>query len=252
MITQFNTNLLEQTNFQTFDLIYEGMNKKGIYLLEYHDTYLKDAFVTQLAEQFLNQGSNALFIQEETTKYSLRDIFLCRTHFKHNPHSSPSLSKISQKSDALLNRHFMDKLTDLEQRTTIISVNSKHPTDYLHLLFDSMKENPQKQIVIIDSHTDYFYRLNLIPQLAKMSFDSNVTILFTSQVTTEKFTEKSIFLPSFIKNSLYLHSRHTDLYSQSNSKEVAYQFELDIRTPSNQRLINYFTIRPASAYCQEG
>lgn len=251
MNTQYHPQQFEQTNFQSFDLIYEGIKMKGIYLLEYQDAYLKDAFVTQLVERFIDKGVDALFIQKEPTQYALSDIFLSRTLFKQNPHIFPSLSQITGDSVVLLKSTFAQQFQTLEQKTSILAVKSKHPMDYLHLMFEMIKENTQQQIVVIDSHTDYFYKMNLIPQLKRMSFDRNVTILFTSKVSTEKFINKSAFLPSFIEKSFYLHSEHIDLYSLSDSKKIAYDFELDIRLPSNKRLKSYFTLFPSSAYALE-
>jgi hypothetical protein len=198
MNTHYYPNQVEQTNFQSFDLINEAMKRKGIYLLEYHDTYLKDAFVTQLAEQFVNRGSNALFIQEETIPYSLSDIFLSRTLFKQNPNNYPSPSQIKQDSVALLNPPFIDQFKDSEQKTSFLSVKSKHPTDFLQPMFQALDENPQIQNLIIDSHTDYFFKMNLYPP-----FNENLTILFTSQISSE---ESSQLYSSGNASSLYFSS----------------------------------------------
>lgn len=252
MNTLYYPNQIEQTNFQNFDMIYEGIKKRGIYLLEYQDIYLKDGFISQIAEQFINKGANALIIQKDTARYSIRDICLCRTLFKQNPYNFPSLRQIHTDSISLLTPSFNNQFNNLVQHLTIVSVKSRHPEDYLNPMFREVHENSNIQIVIIDSHTDYFYEINLIAQLAKMSFDRNITIIFTSQVTSKKFIENEILLPSFLKSSLYIHSNHADLYSLTDSKEIAYDFELDIRTSSNKWFKNYFTLRPAGAYCEEG
>jgi hypothetical protein len=242
----------EHIKYENFELIYEGVKRKGIYLLEYHDSYLKDAFVTQLAEQFINKGCDALFIQEEKSHYSLENIFLTRTTFKQNPHDFPSLSQITQDNVALLTPHFKEQYNAFQQKISIIITESPHPSDYLRPMFQAIQDNPQIRMIIIDSHTDYFNKMNLIPQLSRLSYERNITILFTSPIATEKFFDHSIFLPSYIKNYFHLSSKYTDLYLRLDSKDTAFSFELNIRTPSNQRLKNYFTIRPASAYCQEG
>jgi hypothetical protein len=213
---------------------------------------LKDAFVTQLSEQFINKGGDALFIQEEKTQNSIEDILLTRTLFKQNPHNFPSLSQISQDYVASLNQLFKDQYNSFQQKISIIIAESRHPSDYLKPMFQAIQDNPKTKMIIIDSHTDYFNQMNLIPQLSSLSFERNITILFTSPITTQKFFDKSIYLPQYIKGSLYLTSKYADLYLRSDTRDTAFLFELDIRTPSNQRLKNYFTIRPASVYCQEG
>ncbi|MEC1759887.1 hypothetical protein [Schinkia azotoformans] len=252
MNTQYYPNRIEHSNFQNFELLYEGIKRKGIYLLEYHDIYLKDAFVTQLAEQFIRNGSEVLFMQEEQAQYSLRDIFLSRTLFKQNPHQFPFVSQITPESVAFLNPPFIKQFNDLKQRTSIILIKSKHPVDYYDSLFEAVNENSRISMVIVDSQKDYFLKTNIYPQLSWMSFNKNVTILFTSKVIEKHPTYKFTDLSTFVENTLYLHSKHPDLYSLADSKNVAYEFELDSRTPSNKGLKSYFTVRPASAYCQVG
>lgn len=245
-------NQYEHTNFQNFELMYEGIKRKGIYLLEYNDAYLKGAFVTQLVEQFINKGGDTLFIQEEKSQYSIEDILLTRTLFKQNPHNFPSLSQITQDNEASLNPLFKDQYNAFQQKISIIIAESRHPSDYLKPVFQAIQDNPKTKMIIIDSHTDCFNKMNLIPQLSSLSFESNITILFTSPINTEKFFDEFIYLPSYIKGSFYLSSKFPDLYLYSDTKDTAFSFELDIRTPSNKQLKYYFTICPASAYCQEG
>lgn len=248
----YYSNRMEYTNFQNFHLIYEGTKKKGIYLLEYHDSYLKDAFVTQVAEEFIDKGSHVLFIPEESTQYTLTDLFLSRTLFKKNPHNYPSIQQITQDDPTSLIPTFNNQFNRLNQKTKILSVNSKHPVDFIKPMFKAVRENPKIKIVILDSHTDYFHKMNLLPQLSKMYFDKNLTILFTSQVSSDKFIHRSTFIPTFLNISLYLHSQHPNLYSLTDAKDIAYDFELDVRNRSNMQLKCYFTLYPASAYCQEG
>ncbi|MEC1157822.1 hypothetical protein [Cytobacillus horneckiae] len=247
MNTQYLLRPIEQKNFQNFDLIYEGIKKKGLYLLEYNDSYLKDAFITQLAEQYINNGSNAMFLQEEMVRYSLRDIFLCRTLFKQNPHNFPSFSQMTKDSIALLKPPFAQQFNTLEQNMSIVSVESKYSSGFLEPMFKAIDENSRMKIVIIDSHTDYFLKTNLYPQLTRTAFKEDLTILFTSKNSSEESLNRNKPIYSF-----YLHSNYPDLYSQSDSKELTYDFELDISTPSNNRLKSYFTLFPSSGYCMEG
>jgi hypothetical protein len=236
--------------FPHLNTIFEGGKREGIYLLEYHDSYLKDAFVSQLAEYYIDQGLSTLFVQKESDLYSFRDLFLCRTLFKQNPHRFPSLSKIKHEEKRLIPRMFGEP-NDYDQGISIISPNSKYLNDFLNLVRQSLNNGPKNQFIIIDSHTDFFFSSNLIPQLVRIASNHKATILFTSQITSEKFIDKSLLLPAFLQSSLYLHSKHPNLYSLSDSKGIAYEFELEVRNNANERLKNYFTIRPACAYCQE-
>jgi hypothetical protein len=249
--TLIQTDQLEQSNYQNFDLIYEAINRDGIYLLEYHDSYLKDAFVTQLTEQFISKGSHALIVQEEQPSYSMKDLFLSRMLYRHNPHKFSSISEVGQNFHSL-SPSFQFPINSFITNTEIITLPSHRPYDCLELISRTLEQNPEIKFVIWDSHTDYFYSSNLIPQLSRITFNYKVPTLITSKISTEKFTNRYSFLPAYLQSALYLHSKHPNLFSLSNSKEIAYQFELEIRTALNKRMKNFFTIRTASAYCQEG
>lgn len=108
------------------------------------------------------------------------------------------------------------------------------------------------EFVIWDSHTDYFLSSNLIPELSRITFKYKVLVLITSKISTEKFFNKGVFLPAYLPFSLYLHSDHPNLFSRSDLKDVVYECQLDVRTASNKQIRSYFTLRPASAYFQEG
>lgn len=252
MNTLIQTDQLEQSNYQNFNSIYEGVKRKGIYLLEYHDPYLKDAFVTQLTEQFISKGSHALFVQEEQPSYSMKDLFLSRMLFRQNPQNVSSISEIKQESLDFLTPQFQSQSDSYIANTKIISPHSHQPHDCLQLISQSLEQNPEIKFVIWESHTDYFNSSNLIPQLSRITFNYKVPTLITSRIFTDKFINKNAFLPSCLQSSLYLHSQHPNLLSLSNSKDIAYQFELDVRTALNKPMKNYFTIRPTTAYCQEG
>jgi len=237
--------------FPHLNTLFEGGKQVGIYLLEYHDSYLKDAFISQLAEHCIDQGLSTLFVQKESDLYSFKDLFLCRTLFKQNPHNFPSLSKIKHE-EYVIPQMFGEQPNDYDQGISIISPNSKYPNDFLNHVRQSLEKNPLNQFVVIDSHTDFFYSSNFIPQLVRIASNYKATILFTSKISSEKFNDNRLLLPAFLQSSLHLHSKHPNLYSLSDSKGIAYEFELEVRNNANERIKSYFTIRPASAYCQEG
>ncbi|MBT2694623.1 hypothetical protein [Bacillus sp. ISL-55] len=253
MYTQNHNSQLEQTNYQDFDLIYKAINSKGIYLLEYHDSYLKDAFVTQLTEQFIGKGSQALFVQEEQQIYKLKDLFLSRMLFKQNPHNNYfSVSEIKQESQSLLFPLLNTQVKSFISNTKIITPHSHQPHVCDQHITQSLEQNHDIKFVIWDSHTDYFYKSNLVPELLRIMFNYKVTVLITSKISIEIFINKYPFLPAYLQSSLYLHSKHPNLFSLSNLKDVAYEFQLDVRTALNNQTKNHFTLRPASAYCQVG
>jgi hypothetical protein len=241
-----------QTTFPTLSTIFDGINRNGIHLLEYNDSYLKDAFISQLSEELMDQGLTTLFVQEESPFYTLRDLSLCRKLFIDNPQHFPSLSELKQ-ADVYLHYSKLDmQFDDYDRDLSLIPSKSKHPKDYLVLLFQSISQNPVNKFVIIDSHTDYFHSYNLIPQLVSMSFKYRLPILFTSKINSEKYVDQYTLLPGYLKSAFYLHSTHPDLFTHSNSKEIAYEFELDIKLDSKTQYKNYFTLRPSSTYCQQG
>ncbi|RFB12734.1 hypothetical protein DZB84_18460 [Bacillus sp. HNG] len=241
-----------QTSYQDFNLIYEGMKKRGIYLLEYHDQYLKDAFVNQLYEQFINKGSHVLIVQKEQPPFSMKDIILSRMLFRQNPHNFTSIAEIEHEAIESLSSSFQSQVESHITNTEIVSSPSEQPHDCLQLISQSLDQNPEMKFVIWDSHTDYFHSSNLIPVLSRITFKYKIPFLITSKISTEKFFNKGVFLPAYLPFSLYLHSDHPNLFSRSDLKDVAYEFQLDVRTTSNKQLRSYFTFRPASAYCQEG
>ncbi|WP_442598170.1 hypothetical protein [Neobacillus sp. D3-1R] len=246
---------LEQKSFHDFYALYEGMKQKGIYLLEYHDSYLKDAFVTQLTERFISKGSQALLIQKEQPSYTLNDLYLSRTLFRYNPHEFFSISEVGQGTfDFLpsLPPSFQLEINAFMTNTEIITLPSHQPHDCLDLISRKLEQNPGIKFVIWESHTDYFYSSNLIPRLSRLSFKYGIPSLITSKISTEKFTNRYPFLPAFLQSSFYVHSKYPNLFSLSNSKEMAYQFELEIKTASNKQKKQFYTLRPASGYCQEG
>ncbi|MCH6265095.1 hypothetical protein [Neobacillus citreus] len=242
----------EHTNFQNFDLIYEGIKSKGIYLLEYDDTYLKDAFVTQLAEKFINKGSHVLIVQKEQPSCSMKDIILSRMLFRQNPHNFTSIAEIEHEAVELLSSSFQSQVDSLIINTEIVFPQSKQPHDCLQLISQSLDQNPEIKFIIWDSNTKYFLSSNLIPVLSRITFKYKIPVLITSKISVGKFFNQDVFLPAYLPFSLYLHSDHPNLFSRSNLKDVAYEFQLDVRTTSNKKLRSYFTFRPASAYCQEG
>jgi hypothetical protein len=147
--------------FPHLNTIFKGGKREGIYLLEYHDSYLKDAFISQLAEHYIDQGLSTLFVQKESDLYSFRDLFLCRTLFKQNPQHFPSLSKIKHEEEYVIPRMFSEQPNDYDQGISIISPSSKHPNDFLVIVRQSLEKAPLNQCVTIDSHTDFFYSSNL-------------------------------------------------------------------------------------------
>lgn len=243
---------IEQTSYQDFKSIYEGMEKRGIYLLEYHDSYLKDAFVTQLAEQFISKGSHALIVQEEQRLYSMKDLFLSRMLFRHDPHNFLSISDINQDDGHLLTPSIHLQVNSFVSNTKITTPRSHQPHDCLELISQTLEQNPEMEFVVWDSHTNYFLSSNLIPELSRITFDYKIPVLITSKISHEKLINKYPFLPAYLQSSLYLHSKHPNLFSLSNLKDVVYEFQLDVRTALNNQTKNHFTLRPASAYCQVG
>lgn len=134
-------------------------------------------------------------------RYSLRDIFLCRTLFKQNPHDFPSFSQMTKDSVALLKPPFAQHFNTLEQNMSIISVESKCPAGFLEPMYQAVDENSRIKIVIIDSHTDYFLKTNLFPQLTRTAFKEDLSILFTSKNSSEESLNRNKPIYSF-----YLHS----------------------------------------------
>lgn len=252
MNTLIQTEEVEQSNYQNFDSIHEAINRKGIYLLEYHDSYLKDAFVTQLTEEFISRGSHTMLVQEEQQLYSMKDLFSSQVLFRHDPHNFPSISEINQDDGHLLTPSLHLQVNSFVSNTKIITPRSHQPHDCLELISKTLEQNPEIKLVIWDSHTDYFLSSNLIPELSRITFIYKIPVLITSKISTEKFFNRGVFLPSYLPFSLYLHSKHPNLFSLSNLKDVAYEFQLDVRTALNNRTKNHFTLRPASAYCQVG
>jgi len=185
--------------------------KPGIYLLEYHDVYLKDALISQLAENWSEDEKMSLFVQSTSPSYTLKDLFLCRELFKQNPHDFPSLYQHQKERNQIgFSQHSL--------KIEVIEPESKHPKDFLETMFEAIYQNPAIKLIILDSQFNYLNDYNFYPQLSRLLFNRDITILF----------------------------------SLSDIKDIVCEFELEERAISKETKSTHFTLRLSASYVQEG
>ncbi|MGG0720395.1 hypothetical protein ABE096_22845 [Robertmurraya massiliosenegalensis] len=234
----------------TFESLCKGMGRSEVHLLTYNDEYLKDAFMTQLAEHFVDEGWKITFIQPLSTEYMLRDLFLSRIYFKQNPHDFPFIQELhKQQFTPILPMH-QEELRVIQEQLTIISTKPQPSLEYCEQLVQSMVGGAVgNHLLIMESPNESSLEISF--KTEKWAKDHGLTILLTNKIASKDFPTIYCGFPFDYESCFYLHSHYPNLYNLSTQKNIACDFTLNYENMISQQIESHFTLRPANGYCQE-